>query len=171
MLALIAALATTTTGPVLESNMPWWEKIRVTVDGQGKQQSCTYESSLSLLGAEKCDKGMAESVEVRGSPGHDGVFSRLTFERRFSPGAKLGPTRLQPGDELIGQQVLFLTIDADGSIANCRVLATSGKMRFSYGCTEAKAEQFRTQASASASAPPRQGFMTILAYGHQEQIA
>jgi hypothetical protein len=39
-----------------------------------------------------------------------------------------------------------------------------------YGCDEAKTEQFRAKAGADSVAP-RQAFMTILVYGHQEQIA
>ena len=91
------------------------------------------------------------------------------FERRFSPGAKLDNGRLQTGDELLGQQVMFLTIDADGSIQSCRVVGTSGDMVPAYGCTEAKSEQFRAEAAAAADTP-RQAFMTIRVFGHQEQI-
>lgn len=99
-----------------------------------------------------------------------GVYSKLTFERRFSPGGKLDSGKLQPGDKLLGQQVLFLTIDAEGSIGSCKVLATSGDLLPAYDCEELKSEQFRALASAPAQ-PPRQAFMTVMVYGHQEQIA
>ena len=171
MLAFVAALlAAAPSEPVLEASMPWWERISVTIDDKGTQQSCTYQSSLGPNPAEKCDKEMAESVNAKRAAGPAGVYSKLTFERRFSPGPKLDSGQLKPGDKLIGQQVMFLTIHADGSIGSCRVLATSGEMRFSYGCDEASAEQFRAAAS-SAGSGQRQAFMTMLVYGHQEQIA
>jgi hypothetical protein len=150
--------------------MPWWERISVTLDDKGKQQSCKYQFSLSAKGAETCDQAMAASIQPRAAKGATGLFSKLTFERRFSPGEKLDSGRLETGDKLLGQQVMFLTIGADGAIDSCRVVGTSGDLLPAYGCDEAKSEQFRVQASAPAD-EPRQAFMTILVYGHQEQIA
>jgi len=171
VLALVAAVLAASTSPsVLEPAMPWWEKITVTVDDKGKQQSCRYHSSLSATGEEECEAEIAASVAAGVSEGQAGLYSKFTFERRFSPGPQLDSGRMQPGDKLLGQQVMFLTIGADGSIDSCRILATSGEMRLAYGCEQAKTEQFRAQASASSDAP-RQAFMTILAYGHTEQIA
>ena len=173
MLALVAAVLAAATAapaaPALEASVPWWERISVTIDHQGKQQACHYQSSLSSGGPEACEQEMAATIPPRAS-GTTGLYSKLTFERRFSPGSKLDPGRLQAGDKLLGQQVLFLTIGSDGSIASCRVVDTSGDMLPGYGCAQAKTEQFRAQASAP-SEPPRQAFMTILVYGHQEQIA
>jgi hypothetical protein len=97
-------------------------------------------------------------------------FSKLTFERRFSPGQKLDSGQLETGDKLLGQQVMFLTFNPDGAIESCRVVGTSGDMLPAYGCDEAKTEQFRVQASAGPGTP-HQAFMTILVYGHQEHIA
>ena len=173
MLALLAAvLAASTPAQTskLEASVPWWERITVTVDDKGKQQSCKYQSSLSPTGAEACDKEMADSIQGRGGKGSSGVYSTLTFERRFSPGPRLDSGRLETGDKLLGQQVMFLTIEGDGSIASCKVVGTSGDMLPDYGCDEAKSEQFRVEASASSDMP-RQAFMTIRVYGHQEQIA
>ena len=153
---------------VLESSVPWWEKITVTVDDQGKQHSCHYEASLSGDGIQVCDRAMADSVEA-GSSGQAGVFSKVTFERRFSPGNRLDSGRLQPGDTLLGRQVMYLTFGADGAIESCKMVEVSGDAPPTYNCDEAKKEQFRAQASANAGA--RQAFMTILAYGHTEQIA
>lgn len=172
MLALVAAAAVAAASPtpMLEAATPWWEKITVTVDDKGAQQSCKYQSSLSPNGAEACEEEMAASIGPRAPSGTSGLYSKLTFERRFSPGGKLNPGQLQAGDKLLGQQVMFLTIGTDGSIASCRVVDTSGDMLPSYGCEQAKTEQFQARASAP-SEPPRQAFMTILVYGHQEQIA
>ena len=176
MLALIAAVLATTPvqapapTSILEASTPWWERISVTVDDKGTQQACTYQSSLSPSGAEVCEEDMAASVQPRRLKAPSGLFSKLTFERRFSPGGKLDSGRLEAGDELLGQQVMFLTIDHDGSIASCRVVGTSGDMLPTYGCKQAQSEQFRAQASA-ATQTPRQAFMTIRVYGHQEQIA
>ena len=105
-----------------------------------------------------------------GSSGQAGVLSRVTFERRFSPGAQqVDSGRLQPGDTLLGRQVMFLTFDAEGAVASCKVVATSGDAAPTYDCDEAKKELFRAQASAEPST--RQAFLTILAYGHTEEIA
>ena len=171
MLALVAAaLSAATPSPMLEASTPWWERITVTVDDQGTQQSCKYQSSLSTAGAEACDEDIASSIEAGGAKGGPGMLSKLTFERRFSPGAKLDSGRLQTGDKLLGQQVMFLTIGGDGAIESCRVVGISGDLLPAYGCAEAKSEQFRVQASARAQAAS-QAFMTITVYGHTENIA
>ena len=150
--------------------MPWWERISVIVDDKGKQQSCNYQSSLVPVGPEACDEEMAATMPSIRAKGGPGLYSRLTFERRFSPGAKLDSGRLQAGDKLLGQQVMHLMIGADGAIESCKVVGTSGDMVPAYDCEEMKAEQFRVAASASTDTP-RQAFMTILVYGHNEQIA
>ena len=119
---LAAALAASTLSPDPRSRIrprsrihhPWWEKITVTVDDKGTQQSCRYETCASGVGA--CDEEMAASIKA-GGEGRTGVFSKVTFERRFSPGDKPDAGRMQPGDTLLGRQVMFLTIDAKGSIA------------------------------------------------------
>ena len=104
-----------------------------------------------------------------GHRGETGTFSKVTFERRFSPGGRLDSGKLHPGDTLLGRQVMFLTFDASGSIASCKVVATTGDAPPAYDCDEARKEQFRSQVSEDSSA--RQAFMTVLAYGHSEQIA
>ena len=169
MLALFAvALAASTPSPILESSMPWWERITVTVDDKGKQQSCQYEASLLPAGASACGEEMAASVPA-GSGGPSGRYSKVTFERRFSPGGRPDSGSLEPGDELLGRQVMFLTFDGAGTIDSCRVVAATGDMAFRYDCDEARKEQFRVPASAEPGA--RQAFMTVLAYGHSEHIA
>lgn len=171
MLALLGlALAATAASTTLESTVPWWEKIAVTVDGKGAQQSCTFQSSLEPTGPKVCDQEVASSMQVSGSGGPQGSYSKITFERRFSPAAQLDSGKLQPGDTLLARQVLFLTIGADGTIDGCKVVATGGDMRLAYGCDEAKAEQFRATEQGRPAAT-RQAFLTILAYGHEEQIA
>jgi hypothetical protein len=170
VLALFAAaVAASTSAPLLESSVPWFERIEVTFDDKGAQQSCKYRFSLSGDAAEDCGKDMAESIGPRSAKTQLGELSKLTFERRFSPGGKLDSGKLQPGDKLLGQQVLFLTIDAAGDIGSCKVLATSGDLLPSYDCDQAKTEKFKAQASATRDAP-RQAFMTVLVYGHVEQI-
>ena len=106
----------------LESATPWWEKITVTVDDKGTQQSCRYETSAA--GSAECDKEIADSI--RPGKGIQGQFKKVTFERRFSPGGQLDAGKLQPGDMLLGRQVMFLTIDAKGAIQSCKVVASSG---------------------------------------------
>ena len=60
-------------------------------------------------------------------------------------------------------------VDAKGAIQSCKVVASSGDAPPDYGCNEAKQEQFKAEANADAT--DRQAFMTVLAYGHLEQIA
>lgn len=151
----------------LESALPWWERITVTVDAKGKQQSCRYETSSSVAGAEECGEEMAASLPTRRA-GHDGLYSKMTFERRFSPGGRVDNGQLQPGDTLLGRKVIFLTLDASGKIDSCKVVATTGDAPADYGCDEARKEQFKAHASANPAA--RQAFMTILAYGHVEEV-
>ena len=179
MLALLAAalaaptpspaVETPAEAPILESGVPWWEKITVTVDDKGKQQACRYETSVSAKGAEACDAEMAASVKAGGASGSSGAFSKVTFERRFSPGGRLDSGQLRPGDTLLGRQVMFLTFDAKGLIDSCKIVAVSGDVRPDYSCKDVRKEQFRAQAGADPAA--RQAFMTVLAYGHTEQIA
>ena len=164
MLALFAAaLAASTPTPVLEASVPWWERVTVTLDDKGKQQSCRYEKSLSPSSAGDCDEATAASVGG-GARGPVGVYSKVTYERRFSLG-RVDSGRLQPGDKLLGRQVMFLAIDASGRITACNVVATTGDVAFQYDCDAVRKEQFRAPAEA------RQAFMTIVAYGHSEQIA
>ena len=168
MLALVvAALAASTASPALDTSVPWWEKVTVTFDEKGDRKSCRYEASQSSAGVTECDKEMAESLPA--GQGEPGRFSKFTFERRFSPGGQLDSGRLQPGDELLGRKVLFLTFDTAGSLQSCKVMAATGDMSFHYDCQEARKEKFRVQASVGVS--PRQAFMTVLAYGHSEHIA
>jgi len=167
VLALFAAAlaSSVTASPILESAQPWWERITVTVDDKGEQRRCLYETSSS--GAATCDEAMAASIP--GTAGKSGSFSKVTYERRFSPGgAQLDSGRLRPGDTLLGRQVMFLTFDAQGAIDSCKVVAATGELEFSYDCDAARKEQFRAQANADPAA--RQAFLTVLAYGHIERI-
>ena len=170
MLALLASVlaASASSSPALETSMPWWERITVTVDDKGAQQSCLYETSASPNAAAACDKEMAGSIKADGA-GRTGIYKKVTFERRFSPGGRLDAGRLEPGDTLLGRQVMFLTFDAKGAISSCKVVATGGDAPPAYDCDEVRKERFSAEASASPAA--RQAFLTVLAYGHTEHIA
>jgi hypothetical protein len=96
-------------------------------------------------------------------------LTRITFERRFSPGSQAAKAELQPGETLLGQQVMALAIDAAGSVKGCKIVATAGSMTPDYGCKDAAAEKFEASA-AKASATGREGVMTILVYGHAEHV-
>ena len=153
---------------LLDPATPWWEKITVTVDDKGTQQGCRYETSIA--GSADCDPAMADSLKGSGKgKGTQGLFKKVTFERRFSPGGQLDSGKLQPGDMLLGRHVMFLTIDPTGAIASCKVVATSGEAPPNYDCDEVKREQFRAEASVEGRA--RQAFLTVLSYGHTETIA
>lgn len=169
VLALAAAVPSVPS-TTLESSVAWWERVAVTVDGSGEQQSCTFQSSLQATGPKACDDAVAAGLKVSGSGPPQGAYSKVTFERRFSPAGRLDSGTLQTGDTLLARQVLFLTIGEDGSIDGCKVIATGGEMALAYGCEEARAEQFRA-ADRTGSTEARQAFLTILAYSHQEQIA
>lgn len=150
----------------LLSNAAWWEKVTVTVSGDGKPQSCLYQSSLKGASTD-CDVGTsAAAMSEASSASSKGEVTRITFERRFTPNA---PTKadMQVGDTLLGGQMMALAIDGRGEVRNCKVVATSGELQPGYGCDEASAEKF--QASAPRG-PEHAGYMTILVYGHSEHM-
>jgi hypothetical protein len=174
-LALASASAqpsATPTSPALTSSAAWWERVTVTVTDDGKTQSCRYESSLQASPAQNCSVSESSSASAGTHPASakDG-YTRLTFERRFSPGTQITAAAVQPGEKLLGGQVMALAIDAKGAVKNCRVVSTSGSVTPQYGCDEAAAERFDASAStARTHSPEREGYMTILVYGHSEHI-
>jgi len=94
----------------------------------------------------------------------------ITFERRFSPGgAPPAESAMVAGDKLLGRQVMSLAIDGAGKVSGCKVVAASGDTGLTYGCEDVAAEHFATSAPATAAAE-RQGYMTILVYGHTEHV-
>src|SRR6476659_8247201 len=175
MLGWIAALVLVptqiaATPPLAASD--WWEKITVTLSGDGKPQACQYEASGRTHSSADCDVvGSSSKGFGSKSAGAQDQFTRITFERRFSPGASVpSASSMHPGDTLLGREVLQLAIDAGGKVSGCKVVATSGEMSPDYGCAEASSERFETSAQKAASAT-REGFMTILIYGHAENVA
>jgi hypothetical protein len=164
----IAAAPTKASEPKLNPTAPWWEKVTVTIAGDGNTQSCRYESSISA--SKDCD--------VTGDPkalGADGTapksqFTRLTFERRFEPGAAVSiQSGVQTGDTLLGRQVMALAIDSAGAVKGCRIVARSGDMTPGYGCKDAAAERFQASAPRGGG-DGHEGVMTILVYGHEEHL-
>lgn len=176
--ALVLAAASATQTPALVSSAPWWEKVTVTMTGDGKAQSCKYETSMRVAPDNACQvsddaKGIAASADSSdSSAGSKEEITRITFERRFQPGvAAPVDARLNPGDTLLGQQVMALSIDPHGAVKGCKIVATQGDMTPRYGCDEAKTEKFEASAVRTAAAEPRLGFMTVLVYGHEEHVA
>lgn len=165
ILAAASANASANAPPGLTSASPWWEKITYTMAGGGGQQSCVYQSSLAR--ARSCADGEDSSPVDSGST--TGAYTRITIERRFTPGLQPDPGKLASGDTLLGGQVMALAIDGSGAVRSCKVLAASGDVRPAYSCKEARAERF--EASARESQQVRDGFMTILVYGHEGQLA
>jgi hypothetical protein len=163
------AAAATTNISGLDSSAPWWERVTVTISGDGQPKACQFESSLTPGGAKNCDvvASAGASAKLSGSGSKD-QYTRITFERRFSPGATPVAADLPTGDTLLGQQVMSLAIGAKGTVEGCKIVAASGDMRPDYGCKEASAEKF--QASARTATPVRQGYMTIIVYGHSEHV-
>ena len=166
-LVLLAAPAAAAASPNLSAGS-WWEKITVTMTSDGKAQGCRYETSQASAAAKDCKvvgaDGLAAKAEAKAQ------YARITFERRFTPGgAPPGEAAIDPGDKLLGQQVMALAIDEAGKVSGCRIVATSGETGVAYGCTEVAAERFEATAS-SERAPRREGYMTILVYGHTEHV-
>lgn len=172
--ALAVAAASTASSPTLVSDAPWWEKVTVTIAGDGEPSACQYQASHAGGAASECNvvdapTNSAMSKAAASPTGANDQFTKITFERRFVPGiTQPAQLNLQPGDTLLGGQVMALAIDEAGAVKGCKIVARAGSMAPDYGCDEAAAEKF--QASAGPAASP-QGFMTILVYGHQENVA
>lgn len=167
------ALASTSAAPTatLTSSVPWWERVTVTVSDDGNTQSCRYETSLKPKDATSCDVvGDEKALAKNAGSGAKDQYTRITFERRFSPG-KPDVTALQPGEVLLGGQTMALAIDPKGEVKNCKVVQRSGTLPPQYGCSEASTERFEAKAGdPHAVAPDREGYMTILVYGHSEHV-
>ena len=146
----------------------WWEKITIVMSGDGKAQGCTYQTNLAAPPAQDCKVVAANGAPVQPTAAK-GQYSRITFERRFDPGTAPAESVIEPGDKLLGRQVMALAIDEAGKVSGCTVVAATGETGLAYGCEEARAERFEAAAPRSA-APRREGFMTILVYGHTEQV-
>ena len=167
--AVAAAATTSADSDTLVSTAPWWEKVTVTIGGDGKTQACRYESSLKPADAQTCDVGDTASAKAGAASGSKAELTKITFERRFSPGAEPASPKLQTGDTLLGGQVMALAIDAHGQVKKCQIVAASGDMKPDYGCDEATAERFDASVGG-AHKVAREGYMTILVYGHPEHM-
>jgi hypothetical protein len=166
-----ASLAAAATADVssLSSTNPWWERVTVTIGGDGQPQSCKFESSLTPGAAKSCDVEASAGAQDKLSGKGKDQYTRITFERRFTPGAQ--PSIEPPaGDMLLGQQVMSLAFGAKGTVEDCQIVSTSGDVQPGYGCKEASAEKFHASATTGAAAAPKQGYMTIIVYGHQEHV-
>ena len=165
--ALILAATSADASPALTSKTPWWEKVTYTISGDGAQ-SCQYQSSLA--GARICDADESSGGMEGAASGSTGTYTKITIERRFTPGGQPDRVRIESGDTLLGGQVMALAIDGAGTVRGCEVLVASGDVRPAYGCAQARAERF--EASAERSEPQvRQAYMTIVVYGHEEYLA
>jgi hypothetical protein len=170
-IAALALASATASHPsaTLTSAVPWWERVTVTVTDDGQTHSCRYESSLQPNRGEDCAVQGSEVTATKTSGSKD-QYTRITFERRFNPGAQ-PETALQAGEVLLGGRVMALAIDPKGAVKDCRVVSTSGAVTPQYGCSDLSAERFETSAgNAHARTASREGFMTILVYGHSEHV-
>ena len=96
-------------------------------------------------------------------------YTRITFERRFTPNAQPDLASLSAGETLLGGQTLALAIDGRGAVKGCRIVESSGSVTPQYGCSQAEAERF-TASAVKASATQREGYLSILVYGHSEHV-
>jgi hypothetical protein len=172
--ALILASSTAQSATsALTSSAPWWEKVTVTMTDDGQAQSCKYQSSWQPNAAHDCTVtgGQAATAKTNGPSSTKDQVTRITFERRFSPNVKPEMASLQPGEVLLSGQMMALAIDGQGAVKNCQVVATSGSVTPQYGCSDARAERFEASAGAArAQAGEREGYMTVLVYGHSEHV-
>ena len=169
-IAATAATATSTSTDTLVSNSAWWEKVTVTLDGNGSPEACRYETSQSATPAEPCDVDSGQAAMAKHASASKGEVTRITFERRFTPGQPPAKPDLAVGDTLLGGQVMSLAIDQHGAVKGCEIVAASGAMRPDYGCADAQAEKFQASVGAAQGAAQKQGYMTILVYGHSEPM-
>lgn len=150
---------------------PWWEKITVTISGDGKPQSCRFESSIKP--ASNCDvvgKEAAEAASSSSGPSAKAEYTRITFERRFQPGAQPKADNVSPGETLLGGQVMALGIDPRGLVKACKIVSEAGSIKPEYGCEQAKTEHFEASAVSPRAAAEREGYMTVVVYGHSEHV-
>lgn len=170
-LASATSIATAAIADVsaLDSSSPWWERVTVTIAGDGQPRSCRFESSLGPSTAKDCEVQASQAAVEKTSTGSKDSYTRLTFERRFSPTWQPQANEAPKGDMLLGRQVMSLAIGAKGTVQGCQVVDASGEMKPEYGCKEASAEKFQASASTMHAAP-RQAYMTILVYGHKEHV-
>lgn len=169
-LASAASLAAAATAPsaALNSTAPWWERVTITIAGDGQARSCRFESSVGPAMAKDCQVQASAAAAEKTATGEKDQYTRITFERRFSPDWRPEANTPPTGEMLLGQQVMSLAIGAKGTVDGCRIVSVSGDMQPEYGCKEASAERF--QASASTGAARHQGYMTVLVYGHSEHL-
>lgn len=161
----------------LTSANSWWERVTVTVTDDGKTHSCRYETSLEPAAGQDCSTEGGASAKALGASASSGgggakdQFTRITFERRFTPGITPQTETLKPGETLLGGQVMALAIDARGAVKHCKIVATSGAVTPQYGCDQAAAEKFEASVRDTKAGPAaREGYMTILVYGHSEHL-
>jgi hypothetical protein len=169
-LVLASASAHSATSTLLP-NSPWWERVTVTISGDGEAQGCRFESSLKPGAPQSCDATSDSKSAVASSSHSSGSkdeLTRITFERRFTPAGQ-PKTQLQTGDTLLGGQVMALAIDGRGEVKHCRVVAETGSVRPDYGCDEASAERFVASAGAHV-ATTQEAYMSIIVYGHSEHV-
>jgi hypothetical protein len=166
----LGVAASASTPSTLVSNAPWWEKITVTLGGDGNPEACRYETSLKQA-PEDCDVASNAAAVASKASESKGEVTRITFERRFTPGAEPAKPELAPGDTLLGGEMMALAIDGRGSVKDCRVVSAAGAMKPEYSCDDAQAERFQASyGAARKDARDREGYMTILVYGHSEHM-
>jgi len=172
-LALASASTQPATTSTLTSSASWWERVTVSVTDDGKTQGCKYETNLGGGKSSDCSvtSDQATATKASASSGAKDKITRITFERRFTPAAMPVTPSMQPGDLLLGGAVMALAIDGKGAVEHCKVVSTSGSVTPQYGCDEASAERFDASAAdPHLRTPAREGYMTILVYGHSEHV-
>ena len=117
----------------------------------------------------ECDATSSPAKATKASMSNAGVQTKITFERRFTPGAMPASKSLEPGDTLIGGLMMMVAFDQNGAVRGCSVLAETGEARPDYGCDEVRAERFQASVGG-ASQNSQLGVLTVLVYGHEEEV-
>ena len=166
--ALALAAATAPTSADTLSTNPWWEKITITYGDDGSHRACDYQTSRSFGSPEACDSETTPVTAAKASISNAGVQTKITFERSFTPGAMPNLRDMAPGDKVIGGLVMMVAIDRNGSVQGCSVVAETGDEKPEYGCEQVRAEKF--QASLGGAQDSQLGTLTVLVYGHKEEV-
>lgn len=160
--AATAAAMSTPAEDLLPAQASWWERVDVTLAGNGATGACEFTASHAR--AQDCNAVTKASVADEPT-GNAAQLTKLTFERKFIPGNTApGSVETDVGNSLIGAHMLELSIDSTGAVSHCKVIASAGDTAPEFGCAEAQAERYAPTASGS------RGYMTVAVSAHREQI-
>ena len=154
-LASAASLASAATQNVstLDSTAPWWERVTVTVSGDGHPQACRLNRACDQAPARHAtwSPARAPRPSCRMAARRTNIPASPSSAGSAPAGIPKRP-KLPAGDMLLARQVMTLAIGAKGRVQGCEIVSASGDMQPQYGCKEASAERFAASASTAGTA-------------------